>query len=125
MKSFIRIFIAASLLSLGSTTASACILPPYSRVEKASDVIIEGRYFHDPADEESGHIEPARYQKGERRDRYQVRWSIERHEDQCATQMPANGNYERFYLVRREGGFFVMIGRVWAQDPDDPEDTDE
>jgi len=101
---------------------------PFPRVE-ASDVVVEGRYFRDPDNEASGHIEPARLERGERQDRYEIRWSMELLEDpiqgQCATQIPANGKYERFFLMSRDGGSFEIIGRAWVKDPNDPEEADE
>jgi hypothetical protein len=115
------------LLGLCSTTASACVVIPFASIENASDVIVEGRYFRDPADRAAGHVEPAVFERGERRGRYEIRWSMELLEDptegQCATQIPSDGHYGRFYLLRRDGGRFEMIGRAWAEDPKDPEGT--
>ena len=127
MKSLLSVSMAALLVALSPTAASACMVTSFARVGKASDVIVEGRYVRDPEDEASGHIEPFLVERGEQRDRYQIRWSIDLLEDpnqgQCATQIPGNGRYERFYLKSREGDYFEMIGRAWVQDPSDPEEA--
>ena len=129
MKSLASAFMAALLVALSPVSASACIVTSFERVQKASDVIVEGRYFRDPDDEASGYIEPSLIERGERRDRYEIRWSIDLLEDpnqgQCATQIPGNGRYERFYLLSRDGGYFEMIGRAWAKDPDAPAEADD
>jgi hypothetical protein len=129
VKSLVSVFIAALLVALSPTTASACLVTSFESVKKASDVIVEGRYFGDPDDEASGHIEPTLVERGEQRDHYQVRWSIDLLEDpnrgQCATQIPSNGHYGRFYLRSRDAGNFHMIGRAWVKDPDAPEETDD
>jgi hypothetical protein len=125
---FARVFTAAVLVCLCPAAASACMVTPFARVIEASEVIVEGRFFHDPTNPEIGHIEPSRVERGTRRDRYEIRWSIaflESPEGECATQIPANGHYGRFYLRARKGGHFHMIGRAWVKDPDAPEEIDE
>jgi hypothetical protein len=128
VRSFAALTVATLLAGLGSTAASACILPPFSRIEKASDVIVEGRYFQDPTDRASGHIEARLVERGEHRERYEIRWSIEfleSREGECATQVPADRSYERFYLLSRDDGHFHMIGRIGVEDPDGSEGTHE
>ena len=120
--------VLAMLAGLCSAEANACMLIEYSRIERASQVVVEGRYFRDPSDEASGYVVPYRFERGERRDRYTIQWDTELLEDpiqgQCATQIPTNGRYERFYLIWRDAGYFEMIGRAGAKDPDEPEETD-
>ena len=118
----------ATLAGLCAAEADACMVVAFSRIERASDVVVEGRYFSDPTDEASGYVVPHDLKRGERRDRYTIHWDMRLLEDpfqgQCATQIPSDGRYERFYLMRRDAGYFEMIGRASAEKPELPEDAE-
>ncbi|GMN04425.1 hypothetical protein [Erythrobacter sp. MTPC3] len=106
---------------LAASPAQACLPIPQSRVEATADVVVVGRYIRRGEDLSRGRIAVFQVERGDATKMIDVVWSLSILDDpstaDCAVQIPSDGGYEKFWLIRQENSSFVVIGRGWIEDP--------
>ena len=97
-----------------ATEAEACIPNSLEKIQKLSDVIVEGTFVIDSKVRGEGHIVAGRTLKGVSQTTYLVRWDpdiLPESLPDCGVEIPASGLFEGFSLSKREDGSYQLTGR--------------
>lgn len=97
-----------------ATEAVACIPNSLERIQKFSDVIVEGTFFIDSEVRGEGHIVADRTLKGVSKKTYFVRWDpniLPETLSDCGVEIHASGLFEGLSLRMREDGTYQLTGR--------------